>query len=196
MRQGFIAAAAFAAGLSLLSPANAATKSHAASAEMPKIVVVDLQQVVARSQRGTEASQIFKQKQEDLQAQANDMAAKRKTLKDQLDKADAKSSNYAALQKQFDDADQAYQAFVTDARQLLQQRQNELLQPIQDELQHVVPQFVKDNHIDILLNRGGGVLSASDQYDMTAELITAMDKDWAQLQKEQATPAPAATTKH
>ncbi|HSN18918.1 MAG TPA: OmpH family outer membrane protein [Gammaproteobacteria bacterium] len=200
MRQGFIAAAAFAAGLSLLSPANAATKSHSASAAGPKIAVVDLQQAVARSQRGSEAAKLLKQKQDDLQAQATDLADKRKALKDQLDKADAKSSNYATLQKQYQDADQAFQAYVTDARQLLQQRQAELLQPIQDELQTVVPQFVKDQHIDILLVRGAGVLTASEAYDKTAELTAAMDKDWAQMQKAQATapatPAPAAGTKH
>ena len=196
MRQGFIAAATFAAGLSLLSPANAATKSHSTSAAAPKIVVVDLQAAVARSQRGSEAGKLLKQKQDDLQAQANDLAEKRKALKDQLDKADAKSSNYATLQKQYQDADQAFQAYVTDARQLLQQRQAELLQPIQDELSTVVPAFVKDQHIDILLTRGGGVLAASDAYDVTADLTAAMDKDWAQMQKAAATAAPAASTKH
>ena len=200
MRQGFIAAAAFAAGLSLLSPANAATKSHTSTAAGPKIAVVDLQSAVAHSQRGSEAGKALKQKQDDLQAQANDLAEKRKALKDQLDKADAKSSNYATLQKQYQDADQAFQAYVSDARQLLQQRQAELLQPIQDELQTVVPQFVKDQHIDILLVRGAGVLTASESYDVTADLTAALDKDWAQLQKTQATapvtPAPAASTKH
>ncbi|HEY1992273.1 MAG TPA: OmpH family outer membrane protein [Gammaproteobacteria bacterium] len=200
MRQGFIAAAAFAAGLSLLSPANAATKSHTAAAASPKIAVVDLQAAVARSQRGSEAGKLLKQKQDDLQAQATDLADKRKALKDQLDKADAKSSNYATLQKQYQDADQAFQAYVSDARQLLQQRQAELLQPIQDELQTVVPQFVKEQHIDILLVRGAGVLTASEPYDVTADLTAALDKDWAQMQKAAATapatPAPSASTKH
>lgn len=202
MRQGFIAAVVFAAGLSVLSPANAATgKSHsAAAASMPKIAVVNLQDAVLHSQRGEEVAKALKQKQDDLQSQANDLADKRKALKDQLDKADAKSPNYATLQKQYSDADQAFQAYVGDARQLLQQRQAELLQPIQDELQTVVPQFVKDKHIDILLQRGAGVLTASEAYDVTADLTAALDKDWAQIQKSPpaapATPAPAATTKH
>ena len=199
MRQGFIAAAVFAAGLSMLSPAHAAAKSHTAAAAIPRIAVVDLQAAVARSQRGSEAAKILKQKQDDLQAQANDYAEKRKALKDQLDKADAKSPNYATLQKQYQDADQQFQAYVSDARQLLQQRQSELLQPIQDELQTVVPKFVKDQHIDILLVRGAGVLTASDAFDVTSELTAALDKDWAQLQKDQATlpttPAPSASTK-
>lgn len=201
MRQGLIAAVVFAAGLSVLSPADAATsKSHStAAAGVPKIVVVNLQDAVLRTQRGQEAARVLKQKQDELQAEANDLTDKRKALKDQLDKADAKSPNYATLQKQFNDADQAAQAYVTEARQLYQQRQAELFQPIQDELQTVVPQFVKDNHIDILLQRGAGVLMVTDAYDMTAQLADALDKDWAQLQKNQATapvtPAPSASTK-
>jgi len=199
MRQGFIAAALFAVGSLVLSPVQAATKSSASSAA-PKIAVIDLQQVIARSQRGQEAGKALKQKQDEMQAQANDLNDKRKAMKDQLDKADAKSANYAQLTKQFQDADTAFTNFVTEARQLLQQRQQELLQPIQEEMQTVVPAFVKDNHIDILLAKGSGALTASDQYDVTAQVVAAMDKDWAQVQKSAPapapTPAPAASTKH
>jgi len=196
MRQGFIAAALFAAGSLVLSPVQAATKSSGRTAA-PKIVVVDLQQVIARSQRGQEASNVLKKKQDEMQSQANDLNDKRKAMKDQLDKADAKSANYAQLTKQFQDADSAFNNFVSEARQLLQQRQQELLQPIQEELQSVVPQFVKDNHIDILLAKNSGALTVTDQYDVTTQVIAAMDKDWAQVQKSAPvpTPAPAASTK-
>jgi Skp family chaperone for outer membrane proteins len=70
----------------------------------------------------------------------------------------------------------------------------ELLKPIQEELQKVVTQFVKDQHIDILLNKGAGALIASDAFDVTNKVTEAMDKDWAAQQA--ATPAPAASTKH
>ncbi|MFI5269059.1 MAG: OmpH family outer membrane protein, partial [Chloroflexota bacterium] len=165
----------FAAGLSMLSPAQAATsKTHAAATGAPKIAVVDLQAAIARTQRGQEAAKVLKQKQDELQTQANDYGDKRKVLKDQLDKADAKASNYATLQKQYQDADTAFQNFVVEARQLLQQRNQELLQPIQEELQTVVPQFVKDNHIDILLARGSGALTVTDDYDVTSQVVAAM----------------------
>ena len=199
MRQGFFAAAAIAAGLSLLSPANAATKSHSAtSAAGPKIAVVDLQEVLGKSHRGMDATQVLQQKAAELRNQAKDLDDKRKAMKDQLDKADAKASNYATLTKQYQDADGAYQNFVQEGNQLIEQRRQELLQPIQQELETVVKQFVKDQHIDILLAKGNAALTVSDAYDVTSQIIAAMDKDWDQLQKSMpapaATPAPSAST--
>jgi Skp family chaperone for outer membrane proteins len=198
MRQGFFAAAAVAAGLLALSPVQAATKSSSTAA--PKIAVVDLQEVLAKSHRGTDATQALQQKATDLRTQATDLNDKRKAMKDQLDKADAKSTNYATLTKQYQDADAAYQNFVQEGNQLIESRRQELLGPIQQEMQKVVVQFVKDQHIDILLSKGNAALTATDAYDVTTKVIEAMDKDWNELQKSApaapATPAPAASTKH
>lgn len=188
MRQGFLAAALVATGMLAFSSAQAAE---------PKIGVVDIQAVIANSHRGQEAKQALQAEYQKLQAQADDKNNKRKAYKDQLDKADSKSSNYQKLLKQFQDSDNDFQQYVNEGRQLIQQRQQELLGPIQQELQTVVTQFVKDNGIDILLSKGGaGAITATDAYDVTTKVTEAMDKDWAALQKSQATAAPAAATKH
>jgi outer membrane protein len=186
MRQGFLAAALVAAGMFVFSSTQAAAGS-------PKIAVVDLQQVITGSHRGQEAQAALKQEVDKLQAQAEDKNNKRKAYKDQLDKADSKSADYAKLLKQYQDADNEFQSYVGESRQLIQQRQQELLQPIQQELQNVVNRFVKDNNIDILLSKGGGALTATEAYDVTTKVTEAMDKDWAALQKS--SPAPAASTK-
>ncbi len=206
MRQGFFAAAAFAAGLLALSPAQAATSKSAHSSTAsgtPKIAVLDVQGAMTGSQRGREALAILQQKQNDLQTQANDLNEKRKAYKDQLDKTDQKSADYQKLLKQYQDSDSQFTSFVTDSRQLLQSRQQELFAPIEQELQGVVSQYFKDNHIDILLGKNAGALMFTDAYNVTPGVIAAMDKDWAVLQKSQPapaaathTPAPAATTKH
>ena len=199
MRQGFFAAAAFAAGLLALSPAQAATtKTKSAGYVAPRISVVDLQAVLANSHRGQEATQALQQKAGELRNQANDLNDKRKAFKDQLDKADPKSADIPKLTKQYQDADASYQSFVQEGNQLIEQRRQELLQPIQQELITVVNQFTKANHIDILLSKGNAALSVTDAYDVTAGVIEAMDKDWAELQKAApapSTPAPAASTK-
>ena len=187
MRQGFLAAALVATGMLVFSSAQAAE---------PKIAVVDLQAVIANSHRGQDAKQSLQQEVQKLQAQADDKNNKRKAYKDQLDKADSKSANYQKLLKQYQDSDNEFQQYVGESRQLIQQRQQELLAPIQQELQTVVGQFVKDNGIDILLNKGNGALTATDAYDVTTKVTEAMDKDWAALQKSQATAAPAAASKH
>jgi outer membrane protein len=197
MRQGFIAAMLGVAALFAFSPAFAAKASAApAASAFPKIAVIDVQGVIAGTQRGREAMQTLQQKQNELQGQANDKSSKIKALKDELDKTDAKASNYADLQKQYQDATSELQDFVNEGRQLLQQRNQELLAPIQNELQTVLNQYVKEHHIDVLLAKGAAIYS-SDSYDVSADVVTAMDKDWAALQKSNPapTPAPAASTK-
>ncbi|MGE5625010.1 MAG: OmpH family outer membrane protein [Bacillota bacterium] len=198
MRQSFIAAMLGVAALIAYSPAYAAkTSTAAAPAAFPKIAVIDLQAVITGCQRGREAMQLLQQKQNELQAQANDRSTKLNALKDQLDKADPKSSGYAALQKQFQDGQAEFQDFVNESRQLLQQRNQEALNPIQGELQTVLNQYVKERHIDILLTKAGAPY-ASEAYDVSTDVISAMDKDWAAIQKAAPapTPAPAASTKH
>ncbi len=189
MRQGFLAAALVAAGMSVFSSVQAAE---------PKIAVVDIQAVIGNSHRGQEATQALRDDVTKLQAQTGvqDKRDKALTLKNQLDKLDPKAANYKTLLKQYQDAYDSFQQAAAEGNQLAQRRQQELLQPIEQELQTVAGQFVKDNGIDILLSKGNAVLTASDAYDVTAKLTEAMDKDWAALQKSQATPAPAAATKH
>ena len=190
MRQGFLAAAFIAAGMLAFPPAQAATSG-------PKMAVVDLEQVIGNSHRGQEANQALKQDYAKLKSAVDDKNSKRKAFKDQLDKADSKSSDYQKLLKQYQDSDNDFQQAVAESNQLIQQRRQELLQPIQQELVQVMGQFAKDNHYDMLFNKNiGGAVYASDAYDATTQLTEAMDKDWAQLQKAQATAAPAAATKY
>ena len=191
MRQGFLAVAFVAAGMSVFSSAQAAGTE-------PKIAVVDIQQVIGNSHRGQEATQTLRADVAKLQASTgiDDKKSKALALKDQLDKADAKSANYQKLLKQYQDAYGAFQQAAAEGNQLAQKRQQELLQPIEQELQTVVNQFVKDNGIDILLSKNAGVLTSTDAFDVTTKVTEAMDKDWAALQKTQATAAPAAATQH
>lgn len=202
MRQEFIAAAVFAAGLGLLSPAQAAGSRPAASADGPRIGVVDFQQVINSSHRGQAANEEFKKLYSDLNAQLEDRKKKLLDVKTQLDKADSKSPDYQKLLKSYEDGQQELQQVAGTMQQDLNQRRQELLVPIQQELVGadgnggVLKRFAKDSHYDIIFTKGGAAAYASDAYDVTSALVEAMDKDWAELQKAQAaTPAPAATTK-
>ncbi|HET7176073.1 MAG TPA: OmpH family outer membrane protein [Gammaproteobacteria bacterium] len=187
MRHGFLAAALVAAGLFVFSSAQAASAG-------PKIAVVDVQAVITNSHRGQEAKEALQSAATQYQTQAglDDKRKKALALKDQLDKTDSKSANYKKLLTQYQDSYGELQQGANEIQQLLQKRQQELLQPIEQELQTVIAQYVKDNGIDILLNKGASVISASDAYDVTTSVTEALDKDWAQLQK---TSAPAASTK-
>jgi outer membrane protein len=195
MRQGFIAAAVLAAGLALLSPVQAATKSSTSAAGAPKIGIVNLQQVINDSTPGKLASDQLNKLAADLRGQIDDRKKKLLDVKTQLDKADAKSDSYQKLLKAYEDGNGELQQFSNMSQQDYNQRQQELLGPIQQELGKVLDTYGKANRYDIILSRSvQGAVFASDAYDVTAELTAAMNKDYDAQQKAQATPAPAATT--
>lgn len=189
LRYGLYAAGLLAAGLFAVTTVRAA--------EQPRIGVVNLQEVIAKSQAGQQANQELQSIVKKLQDQANDKNNKLNVLKQQLDKADSKSSNYAQLQKTYNDSRNDLQQFVLMGRQDLDQRRQELLQPIEQDLIKVLDQYAKTHHYDIILSKdSAGALYASDKYDVSRGVAAALDKDWPefqkQLQQQQKSAAPAA----
>ncbi|MGA9852930.1 MAG: OmpH family outer membrane protein [Gammaproteobacteria bacterium] len=184
MRYGFFAAGVLAVSIFVMTSAQAAGA--------PRIGVVNLQDVIAKSQAGQQANQKLQDVVKTLRSQANDRKQKLDVLQQQLDKADKKAANYPQLQKSYNDANNDLQQFVLMGRQDLDQRRQELLQPIDQELGRALDQYAKTHHYDILLSKdAAGAVYASDKYDVTQGVITTMDKDWAQMQKSQSTKAPS-----
>lgn len=179
MRYGFIAAGLLAAGL------FAGTSVQAA--EGPRIAVVNLQEVVGASQAGQDANKQLQGITQKLQGELKDKQQKMQVLKDQLDKADSKSTDYAKLQKNYQDSQSDLQQFVMMGRQDLEQRRQELLQPIEQELSKVIEEYGKAHHYDIILSQGAGAVFANPKYDVTKGVTTALDADWAKQQKAQNT---------
>lgn len=190
-RYGFIAAAVLAAGLLAAGTVQAAEL---------RIGVVNLQEVIANSRAGQQANQELQAIVKKLQDQANDKNTKLNVLKQQLDKADPKSGDYAKLQKSYDDSRNDLQQFVLMGRQDLNQRRQELLQPIEGELGKVIDQYAKAHHYDFILSRdAGGAIYANTKYDVTKGVTEALDKDWPQYlkqlqQQQKKSAAPAAKT--
>lgn len=188
LRYGLYAAGLLAAGLFAVTTVRAA--------EQPRIGVVNLQEVIAKSQAGQQANQELQSIVKKLQDQANDKNNKLNVLKQQLDKADPKSGNYAQLQKTYDDSRNDLQQFVLMGRQDLDQRRQELLQPIEQDLGKVLDQYAKAHHYDIILSKdAAGAVYASDKYDVSQGVAAALDKDWPAYQKQlqqQKSAAPAA----
>ena len=188
-RYGFIAGAVLAAGLLAAGSAQAAGQL--------RIGVVNLQEVIANSKAGQQANQDLQAIVKKLQEQANDKNTKLNVLKQQLDKADPKSGDYAKLQKSYDDSRSDLQQFVLMGRQDLDQRRQELLQPIEQELAKVIDQYAKAHHYDFILSRdAGGAIYANTKYDVSKGVTEALDKDWPQylkqLQQQKKSTAPAA----
>jgi outer membrane protein len=189
MRFGFVAAGVLAAGLLAVTTVCAA--------EQPRIGVINLQEVIAKSQAGQQANKELQGIVKKLQAEANDKNNKLTVLKQQLDKADPKSSNYQQLQKNVNDSRNDLQQFVLMGRQDVEQRRQELLQPIEQDLGKVLNQYAQAHHYDIILGKdAAGAVYANDKYDVSRGVIAALDKDWPefkkQLEQQQKRAAPAA----
>ncbi len=179
MRYGFIAVGLLTAGLFASTAAQAA--------EGPRIAVVNLQEVIGTSQAGQDANKQLQDITQKLQSQLKDKQDKMQVLKNQLDKADSKSSGYATLQKNYQDSQNDAQQFVMMGRQDLEQRRQELLQPIEQELSKVIEAYGKAHHYDIILSQGAGAVFANPKYDVTKGVTAALDADWAKQQKAQST---------
>ena len=187
MRYGVFAATVLAAGMVLATGVQAANG--------PRIGVVSLQQVIANSHRGQSANEEFNKVLATYRSEVKDRAQKLSVLAKQLNqlKKDkkTKTKKYADLLKSYQKEREAYQAFVYQSNQQVSQKKDELLQPIESELQQVLADFAKDHHYDILINKNdNGALYATDAYDVTTQVTEAMDKDWAEMQSK-----PAASKK-
>ncbi|HSC47516.1 MAG TPA: OmpH family outer membrane protein [Gammaproteobacteria bacterium] len=194
MRQGFITAAAVAAGLLVFSAAQASDSSSG-----PRFGVVDATYVISNSHRAQQGRVMLQQLQQKLQGEVNDKTSKANALKEKIDKASAKSADMAKLQQDFQAAQRDVQQSVDSGRQELQQAQQQLTQSLTEEFSKVVNEYAKDNHYDLIFIKGQGTAYNEDSYEVTTGVMKAFDTDWDQLQK--AAPAatkaaPAAATKH
>ncbi|MGH8280394.1 MAG: OmpH family outer membrane protein [Gammaproteobacteria bacterium] len=179
-RYGFIAAGVLAASLLAMTSVQAA--------DTPRIGVVNIGEVIAKSQAGQAASQSLKPVAERIQKDLSDRRAKLGALKTELDKADKKSANYQQLLKNYESGVSDYQQFVAQNQDAFNQNRQALLQPIEQELGKVLQQYAQDNHYDILLTEdAAGAVYASPKYNVTQGVIAALDKEWATSHKS--TPA-------
>ncbi|MDE2090913.1 MAG: OmpH family outer membrane protein [Gammaproteobacteria bacterium] len=187
MRYGFIAAGLLATSLL----ASISTQA----AEGPRIAVVNLQGVIGTSKAGQDANNQLQTIMQKLQGELKDKQSKMQVLKDQLDKADSKSSDYAKLQKNYQDSQNDVQQFVLMGRQDIEQRRQELLQPIEQELSKVIDEYGKAHHYDFILSQNSGAVFANPKYDVTKGVTAALDADWAKQQKAPKTPNAQNTQK-
>lgn len=175
-RYGFVAAGVLAASLLAMTSVQAA--------DAPRIGVVNIGEVIAKSQAGQSASQSLKPVADKIQSDINDRRQKLGALKQELDKADKKSANYQQLLQNYESNLGDYQQFVAQNQQAFDANRQQLLQPIEQELGKVLQDYAKANHFDIILSEdAAGAVYASPKYNVTQGVIAALDKDWAATHK-------------
>lgn len=144
-----------------------------ALADGTNVGYVDLQKALMQVDEGKAAkAQLqadFKQKQAMLNKQQDDL----RTLKDDLDKRAAtmdpakRKEKQEELQRKFLDLQQTY---VTLQKQLTD-REKQLTDKIFSKMAPILSQIARENNLDLILEKSGGILWAKDSLDLTNELV-------------------------
>ncbi len=174
------AAAPRAATLGLLVLGFAAgASSLAAQQAAAKIAVVNLDEVVAKSQAGKELKSQLEKFQEDAQAQADKLAQEASDLQKRISDGSQSLSEdtLADLQKQLEDKSVEMRRFRDDKQREGQAIQNKGLDKVEKQLGPVFKAIREEGGYDLILNKVPGVVvSSSDRIDITAEVIERLDK--------------------
>lgn len=111
----------------------------------------------------------FAKRDKDLQ----DMAARLKSLSDQLDKSGASLSlaDRASKQKQLSDLDSDFQRKQREFREDLNQRRNEELAAVLDRANKVIKQIAEQQHYDLIVQEA---VYVSPRIDITDQVLKAL----------------------
>lgn len=153
--------------------------SLAAQQAAPKIAVVNLDEVVAKSQAGQELKAKLEKFQNDAQAQADKLAKEANDLQKRISDGSQSLSEdtLADLQKQLEDKTVEMRRFRDDKQREGQDIQNKGLDKVEKQLGPIFNAIRQEGGYDLILNKVPGVVvSASDRIDITAEVIDRLNK--------------------
>ncbi len=145
----------------------------AVQAQEARIAAVNSDRIL-RESAAAKAAQVkleaeFAKRDKDLQ----DMAARLKTLSDQLDKngASLSPSDRAAKQLQLSNLDNDFQRKQREFREDLNQRRNEELAAVLDRANKVIKQIAEQQHYDLIVQEA---VYVSPRIDITDQVIKAL----------------------
>ena len=153
--------------------------SVAGAQEAPiKIVVVDLERVVAQSAAGQALQAKLTDFQKEVQTDGEKKAAAARDIRQRIaDGANSLSEDkLAQLQKDYEDATIDIRRFQDDKQREGQKMQTEGLQEIEKQLQPVFEKIRDENGYDLILNNiAGVVVMANAKVDITPMVIEALN---------------------
>ena len=151
----------------------------AASAAGPKIAVVKVEYVVMNSAKGKAAKKklkrIFDKRQKQLDKRQNELLE----LKKQLENPSAMMTQEIFQKKaaEYKTGLMKLQEEFVKNQQELAKKENELMQPLLEDLDKVLVQQAKAGGYDLVLNwNQHGVLFAAAKHDITKAVLKALDK--------------------
>ncbi len=143
-----------------------------------KIVVVDLERVVAQSAAGKALQAKLAKFQEDVKTEGEQKTAAARDIRQRIvDGANSLSEDkLSQLQKDLEDAQIAIRRFQDDKQREGQKMQTEGLQDIERQLQPVFEKIRDEGGYDLIINNVAGVVvMANEKVDITGKVIAELD---------------------
>jgi outer membrane protein len=175
-----VAVAVLVSGTAAQGPAPAAAPAVAPAVGASKIGYIDVQRVLARSAAGVAAREQLEKERATIQKDMDGRRAELEKLRDELEKkgplmtADARREKQEQFERKRRDATRA----ADDYQKELEKKEGQLLQKVLQEVGGVIEKVGKEkNYYMIVEKRNAGVLYASNDADLTDEIIRAYDRD-------------------
>src|SRR5881628_2670157 len=172
-------------GLLAVGPGPVAGQPAAPAAAAPapssaRIAYIDVQRVLARSSAGVAAREQLEREKTVMQKEMDGKRVELEKLRDELEKKGALMTADARREKQegFERKRRDAARMMDDYQKELEKKEGQLLQKVLQEVGGVIEKVGKEkNYYMIVEKRNAGVLYASNDADLTDEIIRAYDRD-------------------
>lgn len=151
-----------------------------------KIATCKLQDVITKSEPGSQALKEIETKTTGLKNQLEKMKKDIEQLQDELQKQNVVLSQSAKADKELEFKRKArdYQDTVQAYQRQVKAEEARVREPVIDVLQQVVTDFGKKNGYDMIIDVvSPGMLYTSDKLDVTNQLIVELNKAWREKKK-------------
>lgn len=169
------------------TPAPAPTSPTTAAAPAAnRIAFIDVQRVLARSVAGVAAREQLERDKAGMQKEMDAKRQELEKLRDELEKRGPLMTADARREKQDDFERRRRDAarLADDFQKELQKREQALLQKVLQEVSTVIDRIGKERGYYLIVEkRGGAVLYAAAEADLTDEVIRAYDRESAKGKK-------------
>lgn len=146
-----------------------------------KIAVIDVNKILNESEAGKEARKKMEGHYEELKKKIEKVNQEARTMKEELDKQKILLGKEKARERE-----EALAGKVGELRQLTQEaekemqaRQGELTREILKRVEGKIDKVVEEEKIDLLLDRGSGVVHAATSLDITEKVLSLVNQEKA-----------------
>jgi outer membrane protein len=165
--------------LLIISLAVFGLSSGSIGQESFKFGVVNTQEVLESSQKATDATEILQSASERLKTKLQGVGDEIRTLQEKKAKTElfVEEAQTADLSNEIRLKQQEYQRQVEIGQQALLEREQELMEPIYNNLQALIVKVGESENFDIILEKRLITLYVSEKYDLTQQFIGLMNEE-------------------